>query len=90
VINPAGFNVDITDRYDPVKAADLLIEDNNTRLDSPRLQRLVRRDESCKRGLLRMRDWILEIAAVGGAYLYRRYRVKSRKSTRSLIDLKSW
>jgi hypothetical protein len=63
VTDPVGFNVGMTDRCGPAGAADLLIGDNDTRLDSPRLQRLVRWDKSCKRGSLRMRDWILGMAA---------------------------
>ena len=37
----AGFNVGTTDRCGPAGAADLLIGDNDTRLGSPHLQRLV-------------------------------------------------
>jgi hypothetical protein len=57
VTDPAGFNVGMTDRCGPAGAADLLIGDNDTRLDSPRLQRLVRWDRLCKHGSLRMKDW---------------------------------
>ena len=38
------------DRCGLAGAADLLIGDNDTRLDSPHLQRFVRWEDACKRG----------------------------------------
>ena len=87
------FNVGMTDRYGPAEAAGPLIGDNDTRLDSPHLQRLVRQDR-CIQTRFAENEGLDPGMAAAIFRLSRRsvfiQMLPSGESTRSLIALGSW